>query len=261
MVMKARLRHIFGSRQAAEQPREPTPKSSTRWRSPDPELANSRMDHLDPVLVAALNEDRIQTIAKCVGPGLWVVPIFTEPACTRLTAVINHRLQWQKAQPQESPNSMHYAGVVFEPMGLAPVMNRLRETIVEPFRSKLYTEFDALDEDYAFAATYGRGLDHRLGFHVDDSEVTLNVSLGAEHTGGELTFLGRRCPLHRQDHHRPEEEVRVTIPKGHGLLHTGSHRHLVNSVMGERRNLILWCRSNEHRARQDDSSCPAWCGH
>lgn len=35
-----------------------------------------------------------------------------------------------------------------------------------------------------------------VGFHVDDSEVTLNVCLGKQFTGGELFFRGTRCDKH-----------------------------------------------------------------
>jgi hypothetical protein len=35
-----------------------------------------------------------------------------------------------------------------------------------------------------------------LGFHVDDSEVTLNVCLGKQFSGGELYFRGIRCENH-----------------------------------------------------------------
>lgn len=35
-----------------------------------------------------------------------------------------------------------------------------------------------------------------VGFHVDDSEVTLNVCLGKQFSGGELFFRGTRCDKH-----------------------------------------------------------------
>lgn len=35
-----------------------------------------------------------------------------------------------------------------------------------------------------------------LGFHVDDSEVSLNVCLGKQFNGGELFFRGVRCDNH-----------------------------------------------------------------
>ena len=92
---------------------------------------------------------------------------------------------------------MHYAGVILDPIGLGPAASKIRADVVEPLRAALYPEFEALDEDYAFVATYGHRLDQRLGFHVDDSEVTLNISLGTTHSGGRVVFLGRRCVLHR----------------------------------------------------------------
>lgn len=42
------------------------------------------------------------------------------------------------------------------------------------------------------------------GFHVDDSEVTLNVCLGKEFDGGELFFRGVRCDKHVNGESRPE---------------------------------------------------------
>lgn len=42
------------------------------------------------------------------------------------------------------------------------------------------------------------------GFHVDDSEVTLNVCLGKEFEGGELFFRGVRCEKHVNGEARPE---------------------------------------------------------
>lgn len=46
-----------------------------------------------------------------------------------------------------------------------------------------------------------------VGFHVDDSEVTLNVCLSRQFSGGELFFRGMRCDKH---------------------LHTGSHSEVSN---------------------------------
>jgi len=54
----------------------------------------------------------------------------------------------------------------------------------------------------------------KTGFHVDDSEVTLNVCLGKEFDGGELFFRGVRCDKHVNGEARPE--VGLT-PKGPGV--------------------------------------------
>jgi hypothetical protein len=43
-----------------------------------------------------------------------------------------------------------------------------------------------------------------VGFHVDDSEVTLNVCLGRQFSGGELFFRGVRCDEHVSSETQPE---------------------------------------------------------
>ena len=233
------------------------------WRSPDLHLATQLGDALDPRLRRAVVDGDVAGLAQPVGPDLWILPVLTPEACARLTAEVDDRLRWRWRNPRlaNSPNSMHYAGVILDPIGLGPAASKIRTQVVEPLRAALYPEFKTLDEDYAFVATYGHRLDQRLGFHVDDSEVTLNVSLGEIHSGGRVVFMGRRCALHRQDDHRPDEEVAVEVPAGHGLVHAGSHRHLVETVEGERRNLIIWCRSSSTRLEADPEACTPWCGH
>ncbi len=49
------------------------------------------------------------------------------------------------------------------------------------------------------------------GFHVDDSEVTLNVCLGKQFEGGDLFFRGVRCDKHVNGESRPE----VRLPVSH----------------------------------------------
>ena len=229
------------------------------WRSPDPALSHELADHLHPELQDALDHGDPARVAQPAGPGLWRVPFFDTAGIARLVAVTEHRLRWQDGQ-HEPPNSMHYAGMTLEPLSLGPAITTLRRRALEPLRAVLYPELDVLDEDHAFIAAYGRGLDTHLGFHVDDSELTLNVCLGLDFEGGAVEFLGRRCPHHRQTDHRPDEEALVDLLPGQALLHAGAHRHLVRSVHGERRNLIVWSRSSAFRAAEN-SECPPWCGH
>ena len=258
--MKSRLRKLLRRKLSRQEPAYETANPSREWVCPDAELVNDLPKLVNRELIESITNKQLNALAQPIGPDLWLVPFFEPDTCERITAVIDHRLAWQRLHPQNSPNSMHYAGVVFDPMGFDSPMSEIRDRIMNPLRREFYPEFGHLDDDYAFAATYGHQLDRRLGFHVDDSELTLNVALSEGYTGGEVVFQGRRCSLHRQEQHRPEEEVVVTIPRGHGLLHAGSHRHLVTTVAGERRNLIMWCRSSETRG-QTDESCPEWCGH
>ena len=256
LIQRALTRHRAPPRTPDAPPPVPEP-----WQSPDLDLSGTLMDCLHPHLLGAIHRDNLVGLATDLGFGLWSLPVFSEDGCRRIAHVINDRLEWQQAHPQQSPNSMHYAGVVFEPMGMAAAVSELRSVIVEPLRTAMFPEIGPLDSDYAFAATYGPGLDRGLGFHVDDSEITLNVSLDGGYTGGEIVFQGRRCAIHRQEAHRREEEFAYTIPPGHGVLHAGNHRHLVNTVRGSRRNMIVWCRSAQTRSAANPGACAPWCGH
>lgn len=50
-----------------------------------------------------------------------------------------------------------------------------------------------------------------VGFHVDDSEVTLNVCLGEQFSGGELFFRGVRCEKHVNVESQPEVCILYTV--------------------------------------------------
>jgi hypothetical protein len=53
-----------------------------------------------------------------------------------------------------------------------------------------------LDSHHGFVVEYGKDKDLELGFHVDDSEVILNVCLGKDFSGGELFFRGIQYDKH-----------------------------------------------------------------
>lgn len=120
---------------------------------------------------------------------------------------------------------------------------------------------DTLDTHHGFAVEYALDKDRKLDFHVDDSEVTLNVCLGVDFEGGELYFGGLRCPLHQQEPPKPEEQFLCAHEVGLGLLHLGRHRHAATPIRSGRRvNLILWCKSSQWRQVENLLVCPPWCG-
>ena len=59
-----------------------------------------------------------------------------------------------------------------------------------PITRLLFPDYggDSLDSHKAFTVHYKIGQDLDLSYHYDNAEVTLNVSLGKEFTGGELFF-------------------------------------------------------------------------
>jgi hypothetical protein len=101
----------------------------------------------------------------------------------------------------------------------------------------------SLDSHHGFVVEYAMDRDLDLGFHVDDSEVTLNVCLGKQFDSGELFFRGVRCDKHVNGESRPEEVLEYSHVPGHAILHAGRHRHGAKAITsGQRTNMILWCR-------------------
>jgi len=164
------------------------------------------------------------------------------------------------------PNSMNSYGVILADIGLAGAMDAVMRLVVRPLAAELFPEVGGahLDNSHGFTVEYRRGGDLDLGFHVDHSEVTLNLCLGRAFTGGDLYFQGRRCGLHRQTACSSVDTFDYSHSPGVALLHAGKHRHGAYPVeSGERLNLILWCRSRGYqliqRGNELDGACPDWC--
>ena len=168
----------------------------------------------------------------------------------------------QTGQRFEPPNSMNRYGVILSELGLTEALEALLTQAIRPLAAECFPEVggEHLDEHHGFIVEYQRGGDRDLGFHVDDSEVTLNLCLGGEFSGGELFFEGRRCEEHRQTGCSAADQYHWAHRPGVGLLHAGKHRHGALSIVeGRRRNLILWCRSSSYRAAPVEEACPTWC--
>jgi hypothetical protein len=198
-----------------------------------------------------------------VGPGVYAIPMFKPKSCKLLLAEIDRRIhQMPSSGPgRGGPNSMHDHGVVLGELGMGEFLLQLREEIVDPLAARLFADVggEHLEAEYGFLAEYGRDADDALGFHVDDSAVTLNVCLGERFSGSELYFRGLRCDEHRQIPPTADEVLELRHEPGVAILHAGRHRHGVNPILrGRRRNLILWCQSDV--AKQAARSCQAWCG-
>lgn len=203
--------------------------------------------------------DLVPLAPERLAPGVVRTPLLTPEACARILRVADARASGAAARP---PNSMHEAGAMLEAMGMERLVVEL---IGGPLGALVADEFAAfggasIDHHHSYLVDYGRDGDDDLGFHVDDSEVTLNLCLGESFSGAELVMMGLRCERHRQDAVRPGEELEVEHEPGFCVLHAGRHRHRVDPILrGRRRNLIAWLRSSAVR-RDPPEGCPPWCG-
>ncbi|XP_057841344.2 2-oxoglutarate and iron-dependent oxygenase domain-containing protein CP2 isoform X3 [Cryptomeria japonica] len=133
------------------------------------------------------------------------------------------------------PNTMNKYGAVLDDFGFSPMLDKLMREFVTPMATVLFPALlgSTLDSHHGFVVEYSKDRDLELvlqlafyesafqsilagaccyilvnissskltcfleeGFHVDDSEVTLNVCLGKQFTGGDLFFKGVRCDNH-----------------------------------------------------------------
>lgn len=204
------------------------------------------------------------TGAREVAPRVHQLPLLAPGACARLLDEIDRRRASALARglAQRPPNSMHEHGVALAELGFGPLLDALHARLA-PLAQALLPEFAAgLDTHHSYLVDYSRATDEDLGFHVDDSEVTVNICLGDEFRGAELVMMGLRCDLHRQDPVRRDDEFEIVHAVGHAVLHAGRHRHRVDPVRGgRRRNLIMWSRSSSLRSVPRPLACAAWCGH
>ena len=199
---------------------------------------------------------------------VFVTPCLRADAAERLLDAIDRRASEGPKGTGPSPNTMHDHGAMLSTLGMAGVVDDLLD-YAPGLRALLGERFagvggDSICHHHSYMVDYGRAGDEDLGFHVDDSEVTLNLCLGETFSGAELVMMGRRCDLHRQTPVMGDEEVEIVHEPGFLVIHAGRHRHRVDPIRrGRRRNLIAWLRSARYReaerTREGRPECPPWC--
>ncbi|KYQ99938.1 putative prolyl 4-hydroxylase alpha subunit [Tieghemostelium lacteum] len=184
------------------------------------------------------NQHLLNVLNKMSETGLYSFKIFNMDFCSKLLEEIeNFR---DSGLPTARVNSMNNYGLVLDEIGFTSFFQELREGYLSLFTALLYPNHygDRLDSHHAFIVQYAMEKEVDLGFHYDESNVTLNLCLGKQFTGGSLYFKGI---LNEPKTHNELLEVQHSV--GTALFHIGVHRHGVNSLTsGERTNLILWLR-------------------
>ncbi|KAG2589009.1 hypothetical protein PVAP13_5NG352100 [Panicum virgatum] len=207
-------------------------------------------------------------------PGVYSFAMLQPTFCEMLLEEVENFEKWVHAMKFKimRPNTMNKYGAVLDDFGLEAMLNQFMEQFVAPISRVFYPEVGGgtLDSHHAFVVEYGKDRDVELGFHVDDSEVTLNVCLGKQFSGGELYFRGIRCENHVNSETQ-HEMTRCTCGavfwiiwccSAYAVLHRGRHRHGARAISsGLRINLLLWCRSSVFREmKKYQKDFPTWCG-
>jgi len=210
-----------------------------------PQLWNLTEDKFDPSFLEAVksnsNEQMMKILHKETETEIYTFEMFTEKFCDDLIEEVEHFES--TGLPNVPPNSMNNYGVVLSDLGFDNFFTELLG-YVKPVASLLYGRLgESLDSHHAFIVQYKTSEDLDLGFHYDESEVTINICLGKEFTGGSLYFKGL---LEREESH--SEKFELVHHKRRAVFHIGKHRHGANQITsGERFNLIIWWRDSRIR--------------
>ncbi|CAN6727760.1 unnamed protein product [Malus baccata var. baccata] len=222
-----------------------------------------------PSFLRAISENTeasFRNILSEPSPGVYTFEMLQPDFCELLLTEVENFEGWVHETNFRimRPNTMNRYGCVLDDFGLETMLDKLMEDFIRPLSKLFFPEVggSTLDTHHGFVVEYGSDRDVELGFHVDDSEVTLNVCLGKQFSGGDLFFRGVRCDKHVNSETQSEEIFDYTHVPGHAILHHGRHRHGARATTsGHRVNLLLWCRSSvfrELKKYQKDFS--KWCG-
>ncbi|EPS63335.1 hypothetical protein M569_11448, partial [Genlisea aurea] len=198
-------------------------------------------------------------------PGIFTFEMLQPRFCEMMMAEVDNFQRWVRETKFRimKPNTLNKYGSVLDDFGLETMLDKVVEDYIRPISKIFFPDVAGatLDAHHGFALEYGSERDVDLGFHVDDSEVTLNVCLGKQFSGGELFFRGVRCEKHVNTEIQSDEIYDYQQIPGHAVLHRGRHRHGARATTaGNRINMLLWCRSSvfrELRKYQRDFS--GWC--
>ncbi|KAL5016523.1 hypothetical protein ScPMuIL_006112 [Solemya velum] len=233
-----------------------------KYKPLHPELYKLKEKFLDPEFLSLVRQcrdwkklaqfDSTKILKQTTACHVYSLPVFTEQFCKEFVEEISH---FEESEfPKGRPNTMNKYGVLLDELGFDEFVSRLRIEYLSHVTRVLYPDWggDSLDSHKAFIVKYKKGEDLDLGYHYDNAEITINISLGKEFTGGSLYFGDM--------HTVPIEETEcseIMHTKMYGLIHRGQHMHGALPIRhGERYNFIVWMRSSKVR----NQLCPM-CGN
>ncbi|CAD7930323.1 unnamed protein product [Amoebophrya sp. A25] len=184
-----------------------------------------------------INEKFLEQAPDC--QNVYAFPLFTDEFCDLLVHEVRgvHASQLKV----QRPNSMNNYGVILNDVGLEPLMDSIQELLRPLGEARFGAAGSNWDGHHSFIVQYSPAKDTHLDMHTDDSDVTINISLGiGEFAGSEVRFCGK---MGEADHRKNKCVWRNR--KGIAIMHLGRHRHGAMDILeGERMNLIIWNRGS-----------------
>ncbi|KAF9591858.1 hypothetical protein IFM89_008904 [Coptis chinensis] len=259
-----------GERTRVQRHREYRQKIMSSYQRRHKELYTMQADTFFlPTFIHAITENTEESLRSIItepSPGIYTFKMLQPEFCKLMLEEVLNFEKWVHEAKFKimRPNTMNRYGAVLDDFGLEAMLDKLMDEFIRPISRVFFAEVggSTLDSHHGFIVEYGNNRDLELGFHVDDSEVTLNVCLGEQFSGGELFFRGVRCDKHVNTESQREEVLDYSHVPGQAVLHRGRHRHGAKATTsGHRVNLLLWCRSSAFRElRKYQKDFSSWCG-
>jgi hypothetical protein len=189
--------------------------------------------------IRSKDPEQIRQILKEEAPGIYSFDMMdVNRYCHRLIEEMEN--YEQSGFPVTRPNSMNNYGLILTDL-MGSAISDLMKQYVEPISRIVFPDQDTtgFQSHHSFIVKYKIGEDLDLDEHVDSSDVTINLSLGKEFTGGEVYFRGIKGASDEKTSYFEYPSV-----PGRAIIHLGRHVHGSKELKsGTRANLIIWCRN------------------
>jgi len=181
-----------------------------------------------------------RTFPKKLSPtGIYLIPDLFHP---QYALDLLHEIQLldETGLPLLQPNTMNKYGCVLADIGMNNVFMELFDLYFKTLFNLLYPDLTKqIKRCHSFIVQYKMAAQTDLGFHYDESLITINLCLGGGFEGGDLYFKGLKDDPTTHD----EDHKYAHIP-GQAIVHQGQHRHgALPITFGSRYNLIVWYQS------------------
>lgn len=172
--------------------------------------------------------------------GVYTFPLFTDEFCDEIVKELTTFVASGRQTSRANSNNRH--SLKLSELGFDGMLKPLAQLFTEPLARALLPGMATGRLRFTQGHTVQRVFDgvespipgsNRGSRHYDGSDVTLNVNIGGEWTGGDLLMFA--------DHQAAEPAFRVPQKKGWAAFHPGRVMHQAALLeSGYRYNLVIW---------------------
>mmetsp|Transcript_20044 Transcript_20044/g.32003 ORF Transcript_20044/g.32003 Transcript_20044/m.32003 type:complete len:563 (-) Transcript_20044:136-1824(-) len=172
--------------------------------------------------------------------GVYSFPLFTNEFCDEIVAELTSFVASGRQTSRANTNNRH--SLKLSELGFNGMLEPLAYRFTEPLASVLLPGMTNCRLRFTQGHTVQRVFDgavspipgsNRGSKHFDGADVTLNVNIGGEWSGGDLLVF--------RDHQSTEPDFRVPQKKGWAVFHPGRVMHQAALLeAGSRYNLVIW---------------------